>query len=167
LEEYSQYFEDISKKINMLDPKNPTKVGNRIAKIKDMITNIKSLSNISESANAKENLSIINEKLNHMLLLANVKKNYLISISKISDFSYAWIYIHDYKKELQDLLRQDSKNVLLLRATFLKLASILNFPLVRLFEINSEDIESVTEYYSGELVKFVKDILQVIPHRVF
>ena len=167
LEEYSNYFEDISKKINMLDPKNPTKVGNRIAKIKDMITNIKSLSNISESANAKENLSIINEKLNHMLLLANVKKNYLISISKISDFSYAWIYIHDYKKELQDLLRQDSKNVLLLRATFLKLASILNFPLVRLFEINSEDIESVTEYYSGELVKFVKDILQVIPHRVF
>ena len=167
LEEYSNYFEDISKKINMLDPKNPTKVGNRIAKIKDMISNVKNLSNIYESANAKENLSIINEKLNHMLLLANVKKNYLISISKISDFSYAWIYIHDYKKELQDLLRQDSKNVLLLRATFLKLASILNFPLVRLFEINSEDIESVTEYYSGELVKFVKDILQVIPHRVF
>ena len=167
LEEYSKYFEDISKKINMLDPKNPTKVGNRIAKIKDMISNVKNLSNIYESANAKENLSIINEKLNHMLLLANVKKNYLISISKISDFSYAWIYIHDYKKELQDLLRQDSKNVLLLRATFLKLASILNFPLVRLFEINSEDIESVTEYYSGELVKFVKDILQVIPHRVF
>ena len=167
LDNYSSYFEDISKKIGMLDPKNPTKVGNRIGKIKDMIHSVKNLSNISESANAKENISIINEKLNHMLLLANVKKNYLISISKISDFSYAWIYIHDYKKELQDLLRQDSKNVLLLRATFLKLASILNFPLVRLFEINSEDIESVTDYYSGELVKFVKDILQVIPHRVF
>ena len=68
---------------------------------------------------------------------------------------------------MQDLLSQDSKNVLLLRATFLKLASILNFPLVRLFEIDSEDIESVTDYYSGELVKYVKDILQVIPHRVF
>ena len=167
LENYSNYFEDISKKINMLDPKNPTKVGNRIGKIKDMIAGVRNLSNIYESANAKENLAIINEKLNHMLLLANVKKYYLISISKISDFSYAWIYIHDYKKELQDLLRQDSKNVLLLRATFLKLASILNFPLVRLFEIDSEDIESVTQYYSGELVKFVKDILQVIPHRVF
>ena len=167
LENYSHFFEDISQKITKLDTKNPTKVGARIGKLKDMISGVKNLSNITENANAKENLRIINERLDHMLLLVNVKRNYLISISKISDFSYAWIYIHDYKKEMQDLLRQDSKNVLLLRATFLKLASILNFPLVRLFEIDSDDIESVTDYYSGELVKYVKDILQVIPHRVF
>ena len=167
LEKYSEHFEKISKKISILESKNPTKVGIRIGKIKDMIADVKNLYNITESANARENLKIVNEKLDHLLLLANVKKNYLIYISKISDFSYAWIYIHDYKKEMQDLLRQDSKNVLLLRATFLKLASILNFPLVRLFEINSDDIESVTDYYSGELVKFVKDILQVIPRRVF
>ena len=167
LENYSHFFEDISQKITKLDTKNPTKVGARIGKLKDMIAGVKNLSNITENANAKENLRIINERLDHMLLLVNVKRNYLISISKISDFSYAWIYIHDYKKEMQDLLRQDSKNVLLLRATFLKLASILNFPLVRLFEIDSDDIESVTDYYSGELVKYVKDILQVIPHRVF
>ena len=167
LENYSRYFEDLSGKINSLDTKNPTKVGVRIGKIKDLITGIKSLDKISESVNAKENLRIINEKLDHMLMLVNVKKNYLISISKISDFSYAWIYIHDYKNEMQRLLRENSKNVLLLRATFLKLASILNIPLIRLFEIESEDIESVTNYYSGELVKFVKDILQVIPRRVF
>ena len=167
LENYSHFFEDISQKITKLDTKNPTKVGARIGKLKDMIAGVKNLSNITENANAKENLRLINERLDHMLLLVNVKRNYLISISKISDFSYAWIYIHDYKKEMQDLLRQDSKNVLLLRATFLKLASILNFPLVRLFEIDSDDIESVTDYYSGELVKYVKDILQVIPHRVF
>jgi WASH complex subunit strumpellin len=68
---------------------------------------------------------------------------------------------------MQTLLKANSKNVLLLRATFLKLASILNFPLVRLFEIESEDIESVTNYYSGELVVFVRDILQIIPKSVF
>ena len=43
----------------------------------------------------------------------------------------------------------------------------MNFPLVRLFEIESEDIESVTNYYSGELVVFVRDILQIIPKSVF
>ena len=37
LENYSQYFEEISKKISKLDTKNPTKVGVRIAKLKDMI----------------------------------------------------------------------------------------------------------------------------------
>ena len=68
---------------------------------------------------------------------------------------------------MQTLLKANSKNVLLLRATFLKLASILNFPLVRLFEIESEDIESVTNYYSGELVVFVRDILQIIAKSVF
>ena len=167
LDNYSRYFEDLKGKFNTLDTKNPTKVGIRIGKIKDMITGIKSLDKISESVNAKENLRLINERLDHMLMLVNVKKSYLVSISKISDFSYAWIYIHDYKDEMQRLLRRDSKNVLLLRATFLKLASILNFPLIRLFEIESDDIESVTNYYSGELVKFVKTILQVIPRRVF
>ena len=167
LENYSKYFEDLSGKINVLDTKNPTKVGVRIGKIKDMINGIKALDKVSESVNAKENLRLINERLDHMLMLVNVKKTYLVNISKISDFSYAWIYIHDYKQEMQRLLREDSKNVLLLRATFLKLASILNFPLIRLFEIESDDIESVTNYYSGELVKFVKDILQVIPRRVF
>ena len=111
-----------------------------------LISGIKALDKVSESVNAKENLRLINERLDHMLMLVNVKKNYLVNISKISDFSYAWIYIHDYSQEMQRLLRQDSKNVLLLRATFLKLASILNFPLVRLFEIESEDIESVTNY---------------------
>ena len=167
LENYGRYFEDLSKKINSLEIKNPTKVGINISKIKDMITGIKSLDKISESVMAKENLRIINEKLDHMLMLANVKKTYLVSISKISDFSYAWISIQDYKIEMQNLLKKDSKNVLLLRATFLKLASILNFPLIRLFEIESQDIESVTNYYSGELVKFVKNILQIIPRRVF
>ena len=102
-----------------------------------------------------------------MLLILNVKKNYLVYIAKISDFSYAWISIQDYCDEMRNELKNDSKKVLLLRATFLKLASILNFPLVRLFEIESDDIDSVTNYYSGELVKFVKDILQIIPQSVF
>ena len=167
LENYSKYFEETSNKINELNSTNPNRAGVRIGKIKDRLNGIKNLDKISESANARENISLINEKLDHMLMIVNVKKNYLISISKISDFSYAWISIHDYSQEMQKILQLSSKNVLLLRATFLKLASILNFPLVRLFEIESEDIESVTNYYSGELVVFVRDILQIIPISVF
>ena len=167
LENYSNYFEETSSKINELNTSNPNRAGVRIGKIKDSLTGIKNLDKIIENANARENIRLINEKLDHMLLIVNVKRNYLISISKISDFSYAWISIHDYSQEMQRILQSNSKNVLLLRATFLKLASILNFPLVRLFEIESEDIESVTNYYSGELVVFVRDILQIIPISVF
>ena len=167
LDNYSRYFEETSNKINELNTSNPNRAGVRIGKIKERLNSIKNLDKINESANARENIRLINEKLDHMLLIVNVKKNYLVSISKISDFSYAWISINDYSQEMQRILQSNSKNVLLLRATFLKLASILNFPLVRLFEIESEDIESVTNYYSGELVVFVRDILQIIPISVF
>ncbi len=160
-------FEDLNKKINKIEYKHPTKAGQRIGKIKGDLDDMKALYKIFENINAKENISIIVKHLNHMLLILNINKKSLSSMSKITDFSYAWISIHDYQKEMQSLLSQDPKNVLLLRAAFLKLASILNFPLNRLFEIESEDIESVTNYYSGELVEFVKNILQIIPRRVF
>ena len=47
-------------------------------------------------------------------------------------------------------------SVLKLRATFLKLASILQLPLVRIGQCQSPDLVSVSEYYSGELVAFVR-----------
>ena len=166
-ENLTKYFEELSKKIGDLKYNNAVVAGRRIGKIQDDLDNVKGLYHIVENESAKQNVKIIKDCLNHMLRIINVKKSYLISISKISDFSYAWINIQDYSEDMQNLLKKDSKNVLLLRATFLKLASILNFPLVRLFEIESEDIESVTNYYSGELVKFVKNILQIIPLSVF
>ena len=43
LEEYSKYFEDLSNKVNKLDTKNPTKVGNRISKLKKMIEGVTKL----------------------------------------------------------------------------------------------------------------------------
>ena len=167
LEGYSKYFEDVSTRINKLNNKNPNRVGIHIGKIKDDLYEIGKIHYINESANARENIKLINGRLDHMLLIVNVKKNYLISISKISDFSFAWISIHDYSQEMQRILQSNSKNVLLLRAAFLKIASILNFPLVHLYEIDSEDIDSVTKYYSGELVSFVREILQIIPISVF
>ena len=167
LEGYSKYLEDVSTRINKLNNKNPNRVGINISKIKDDLYEIGKMHYISESANARENIKLINGKLDHMLLIVNVKKNYLISISKISDFSFAWISIHDYSQEMQRILQSNSKNVLLLRAAFLKIASILNFPLVHLYEIDSDDIDSVTKYYSGELVSFVREIMQIIPISVF
>ena len=166
-ENLTKYFEEFVKKIGDLNYNNAVVAGRRIGKLQEDLDNVKGLYHIVENESAKQNIKIINDSLNHMLRIINVKKSYLISISKISDFSYAWINIQDYAEDMQNLLKKDSKNVLQLRATFLKLASILNFPLVRLFQIESEDIESVTNYYSGELVKFVKNILQIIPLSVF
>ena len=44
---------------------------------------------------------------------------------------------------------RDPGTVIKLRAMFLKLASILDLPLVRISQAQSKDINSVAEYYSG------------------
>ncbi|KAJ1470742.1 hereditary spastic paraplegia protein strumpellin-domain-containing protein, partial [Baffinella frigidus] len=65
------------------------------------------------------------------------------------------------------LVRTDPSSVLLLRATFLKLASVLDLPLVRIMQAGSDDLSSVAEYYSSQLVAFVRQVLEVVPVNVF
>ena len=57
--------------------------------------------------------------------------------------------------------------MLKLRATFLKLVSIIDAPLVRINQANSPDLASVSQHYSAELVAYVRRVLQVIPENMF
>lgn len=68
---------------------------------------------------------------------------------------------------MQKQISERPDTVLLLKAVFTKLASIMNVPLQRIIEYNSEDMRSVAKYYSGELVKFVKRTLSIIPTNIF
>ncbi|MCQ2817245.1 MAG: hypothetical protein MJ252_08275 [archaeon] len=166
-EDLASFFKTQLSRLEGLGYTNPNSTSRKIIKIRQHVEGVKKLYQIEENQNAKQNIKIIMDNLDHMLRIVQVRKSYLVSITKISDFAYAWINIQDYIVEMQTMIKQDSKNVLMLRAAFMKLASILNFPLIRLLEIESEDIESVTNYYSGELVSFVKSILQIIPTSVF
>ncbi len=73
----------------------------------------------------------------------------------------------DFLPVLHERIKKDPTGVVLLRATFLKTASILDIPLTRIVAISSPDVESVAEYYSNELVNFVRMVLEVIPISVF
>lgn len=73
----------------------------------------------------------------------------------------------DYIKYIQKEIRKDPDNSLLLKNTFMKLSSILNTPMVRIMQAQSPDMEPVSNFYSQELVKIVKIVLQVIPRLVF
>lgn len=102
-----------------------------------------------------------------MVRIVALKKQILINISQISDFSYAWKAIDAFVPLIQDQISQKPDTVLLLKTVFSKLASIMNVPLKRIIEYNSDSIESVAKYYSGELVKFVKRTLSIIPTNIF
>lgn len=50
---------------------------------------------------------------------------------------------------------------------FLKLASALEIPLLRINQAHSEDLISVSQYYSKELEIYVRKVLQIIPNMMF
>ena len=122
---------------------------------------------IDSSVQIKHNIQETQKRLLHMVRIIALKKQMLINISQITDFSYAWKAIEDFLPIIQRQISERPDTVLLLKAVFTKLASIMNVPLKRIIEYNSEDMRSVAKYYSGELVKFVKRTLSIIPTNIF
>ena len=66
-----------------------------------------------------------------MMQIVNVRESFLPTLAAVSDLSYAFDIITDYIPLMHALVKKDPFSVLLLRATFLKLASVLDLPLVR------------------------------------
>ena len=64
-------------------------------------------------------------------------------------------------------IQRNPFSVLKLRATFLKLVSILDAPICRISEANSPDLSSVSQYYSSEVAAFMRSVLHVIPENMF
>ena len=91
----------------------------------------------------------------------------LAHVAMISDFSYAWIMMKDYVGLMQNEITKNPAVVLMLRATFIKLVSILDFPLERINQCESPDLVSVSAFYSGEIVNFVRRVLAIVPKTVF
>ena len=86
----------------------------------------------------------------------------------ISDTGYIWQIIDQFVPLMQGLIQRDPRNVLLLRSTFIKLASLLQQTCVRINEIpDNPDLFSVSAFYSGQLVSFVRRVLDIVPRSMF
>lgn len=105
--------------------------------------------------------------LNQMIRTMNIKEDNLITMQIIGDVSYAWELIDSYTEIMQWGIQKDPNLVIKLRAVFLKLASALEIPLLRINQAHSEDFISVSQYYSSELEIYVRKVLQIIPNMMF
>jgi WASH complex subunit strumpellin len=114
---------------------------------------------IERSVQIKHYITETQKSLNHMIRIVNIKKQLIANISYITDFSYAWITIEEYLPLMQSEIRKEPQVVLNFKTMFMKLASIMNYPLLRIIECNSDYLKSVANYYSNELVRFVKEVL--------
>lgn len=166
-EGYADWFADIANSIEELDYKKSNRAGSKIQNVVKALEQITMYDNVESSDTTKSYITKAIAKLLHMVRISSLKKQMLINISTIIDFSYAWKAIDDYIPIIQGLISQDPKTVLLLKTVYTKMASIMNFPLKRIIEYNSDDVKVVAKFYSGELVKFVKRTLSIIPTNIF
>lgn len=102
-----------------------------------------------------------------MVRTMKIKDDVLITLQIIGDVSYCWELIDTYTPIMQRGIKVEPTLVIKLRAVFLKLASVLEIPLLRINQARSDDLLSVSQYYSRELESYVRMVLQIIPKMMF
>ncbi len=73
--------------------------------------------------------------LRRMMLQADLQDDFLVALQLSADLSYAWTAVDSYTGHMQQAVRRDPALVGRLRATFLKLSSALDLPLMRINQV--------------------------------
>lgn len=168
-ENMMKWFSGLGEKVRALnlEEDHATSTGRKIQGIIAALEDVEQFEAVDTNLQIKSFLNEVRDILRQMIRTVNIKNEIIHILDNVSDLSYAWGTLSDYLDIFHERIRRDPSSVVLLRATFLKTASILDVPLVRITTIDSPDAESVAEYYSSELVEFVRMVLEVIPVSVF
>ena len=144
-----------------------TSSGRKMAQLIQALEEVQEFHQLESQLQVKQFLAETRRLLHHMIRTASIREDFLITLQIVSDLSYAWLIIDSYTSHMQTAVRQDPSLVGRLRATFLKLSSALDLPLMRINQARSADLVSVSQYYSTELVSYVRHVLHVIPQTMF
>ncbi|GCC29700.1 hypothetical protein chiPu_0008142 [Chiloscyllium punctatum] len=166
-ENLQAWFREISKQISSLNYEDSTAAGRKTVQLIQALEEVQEFHQLESNLQICQFLADTRKFLHQMIRTINVKEEVLISMQIIGDLSYAWQLIDSYTSIMQEGIRVSPFMVTKLKATFLKLASALDLPLMRINQANSPDLLSVSQYYSGELVAYVRKVLQIIPESMF
>lgn len=163
------WFEEILKEINALDlQQKPRVVEKKLIHLIHAFSEVQEYHNIQSNAHAKQRLDEVLASLNNMIHLLNFKDSILVDLQAIGDFNYAWYLIDGFTAIMQQSIQKSPNILIRLRALFIKISSALEIPLLRINQCGgAEELVSITRYYSNELVKYVRKIVQIIPHSIF
>lgn len=176
--QYSEWFGNMGEKITNLDPEEQSASSKKIQQYIRALQEIEKYDQIDNNLQVRQYLADTRKHLRKMMKVLNLKTRLVSEIRQITDVSYCSLLLKEYVSHMQDVIQEDAKKTLMLRSTFLKLSSIMNTPMNRLMQLSllpeeekeartDEERKSVSMYYSAELMKFVKEVLQIIPRRVF
>jgi WASH complex subunit strumpellin len=168
-ENLMKWFSSLAAEVNSLNlvDSHATATGRKIKSIMKALEDVEQFEAVDTNIQIKTFLHDAREIFRTMIRTVNIRNEILNNLDVISDLSYAWQILTDYILIFQERIAKDPRSVVLLRAVFLKAASMLDVPLVRITAIDSPDAVSVASHYSNELVEFVRNVLEIIPISVF
>ncbi|OWK04146.1 hypothetical protein Celaphus_00016207 [Cervus elaphus hippelaphus] len=167
IENLQAWFREISKQILSLNYDDSTAAGRKTVQLIQALEEVQEFHQLESNLQVCQFLADTRKFLHQMIRTINIKEEVLITMQIIGDLSFAWQLIDSFTSIMQESIRVNPSMVTKLRATFLKLASALDLPLLRINQANSPDLLSVSQYYSGELVSYVRKVLQIIPESMF
>uniref|UniRef100_A0A8C5DWL1 WASH complex subunit 5 n=1 Tax=Gouania willdenowi TaxID=441366 RepID=A0A8C5DWL1_GOUWI len=166
-ENLQAWFREISKQIESLNYEDSTAAGRKTVQLIQALIEVQEFHQLESNLQVCQFLADTRKFLHQMIRTINIKEEVLITMEIVGDLSYAWQIIDSFTSIMQESIRVNPSMVTKLRATFLKLASALDLPLLRINQANSADLLSVSQFYSGELVAYVRKVLQIIPESMF
>lgn len=166
-DDLKKWFGEFSKEIAELNRDTEKESARKILLLIQALEKIQEFHSIESNVQICVYLSEMRSYLRKMIDLMHIKEEMLIKLQVIGDLSYAWLLIDQYQTTMQEEIGKSPTILIKLRMIFLKLSSALEIPLLRINEEKSEDLVSVSHYFSNELVSFVKRVIQIIPHSIF
>ncbi|CAG9561269.1 unnamed protein product [Danaus chrysippus] len=166
-EQLKKWFENIAKQISSLNEPITSKTIKKVTQLLQVLDNVEEFHGIKSTSTVVQLISESKDALKNVLRAASLKEDSLVTLETVADFSYAWCTIDLYTVYMQDSIKENPAVTSRLRALFLKLASAMEIPLLRINQAQSDDLVSVSQYYSSELIKYIQKVLQIIPEMVF
>ncbi|XP_026671210.1 WASH complex subunit 5 isoform X2 [Ceratina calcarata] len=157
------WFIEISKHIDSLQQEDARK----IVQLLQALEEVQEFHQLENNLHISQYLADTREILHNMLRTGSITEDTMISLNIVTDCCYAWNIMESFIEAMQTSIKESPPNVIKLKALFLKMASALETPLLRVNQARSADLASVSQYYSRELEKYARRVLQIIPETVF
>ncbi|CAH1180444.1 unnamed protein product [Phaedon cochleariae] len=165
-EKLQRWFVEIAKQVKSLS-QDDNGSSRKIVQLIQALEEVQEFHSLDNNMQVIQFLAETRKQLDQMIRTANIKEDVLINLQIIGDISYAWELIDYYTNIMQHGIRKEPTLVIKLRAVFLKLSSALEIPLLRINQSRSDDLISVSQYYSKELEIYVRKVLHIIPSMMF
>ncbi|KAJ8673596.1 hypothetical protein QAD02_004858 [Eretmocerus hayati] len=157
------WFKEIGRHIESLVEDD----GKKIMQLLQALEEVQEFHQLENNLQISQHLKDTRQILHNMLRSSSMNEDTMIALNIVTDCCYAWNIMETFVPIMQSHIKKNPTTVIQLKALFLKMASALEMPLLRINQAKSADLASVSQYYSRELESYARRVLQIIPESVF